>query len=200
MPDPVDALVLDLLEWIGPHPRPYAEVIEAWRTSCPRLPVWEEANARGLVLHEHREGVGAFVAVAPAGTALLARHARGSAPVPPAINLRDKLARFDDRWSPKVVAEMNDYQFKLVKLEGEFVWHRHDDTDEVFIVIDGRMAIDFRNGRVDLAPGEMCVVPKGVEHRPVAAGVCEVMLVEPRGVVNTGASGGAYTAPNDVWV
>ena len=74
MSDPVDALILDLLEWVGPRPRPYAEVIEAWRTSCPRLPVWEEANARGLLAHEHHGGVGAFVSVSPAGLALLGRH------------------------------------------------------------------------------------------------------------------------------
>ena len=74
MSDPTDALILDLLEWIGPRPKPYAEVLEAWRTSCPRLPVWEEANARGLLAHEHREGVGTFVSVSPSGLALLARH------------------------------------------------------------------------------------------------------------------------------
>ena len=114
-----------------------------------------------------------------------------------AINLREKLARFSDRWAPKVVAELNDYQFKLVKLEGEFVWHRHADTDEAFIVIDGRMAIELRDGDVELGPGEMYVVRKGVEHRPVAARECHVMLVEPRGVVNTGDAGGAYTSPVD---
>lgn len=116
------------------------------------------------------------------------------------INLRGKFERFSERWSPRVVAEMNDIQFKLAKIEGEFVWHRHDDTDEVFIVIDGRMAIEFRDGRVELAAGEMFVVPRGLEHRPVAAEECRIMLVEPRGVVNTGEAGGAYTAPNDVWV
>jgi len=114
------------------------------------------------------------------------------------INLREKLARFSDRWAPRVIAELNDYQFKLVKLEGEFVWHAHADTDEAFIVIEGRMAIELRDGRVEIGPGEMYVVPKGVEHRPVAARECHVMLVEPRGVVNTGDAGGAYTAPNDV--
>jgi mannose-6-phosphate isomerase-like protein (cupin superfamily) len=117
-----------------------------------------------------------------------------------AINLRDKFARIDAQWSPRVVAEMNDVQFKLAKIEGEFIWHRHDDTDEVFIVIDGRMAIEFRDGRVELAAGEMFVVPRGVEHRPLAGRECWIMLVEPRGVVNTGEAGGAYTAPNDVWV
>lgn len=117
-----------------------------------------------------------------------------------AINLRDKLALFSEHWSPRVVAEMNDYQFKLVKLQGEFVWHAHADTDEVFIVIHGEMTLEFRDKSVSLAAGEMYVVPRGVEHRPVAAEECCVMLVEPRGVVNTGDAGGGYTAANDVWV
>jgi len=117
-----------------------------------------------------------------------------------AINFRDKLARFSEHWSPRVIAEMNDYQFKLVKLQGEFVWHAHADTDEVFIVLDGSMALEFRDRTIPLAAGEMYVVPRGVEHRPVATQECCVMLVEPRGVVNTGESGGAYTAQNDVWV
>lgn len=117
-----------------------------------------------------------------------------------AINLLDKFSRFHEQWSPRVVAEMNDYQFKLVRIHGEFVWHRHDDTDEVFLVVEGRMAIELRDGRVELSGGEMYVVPKGVEHRPVAQEECKVLLVEPRGVVNTGDAGGARTAPNDVWV
>ena len=117
-----------------------------------------------------------------------------------AINLQDKLDRFSEHWSPRVVAEMNDYQFKLVKLKGEFVWHAHADTDEVFIVLAGAFQIELRDRTVALSAGEMYVVPKGVEHRPVAAEECSVMLVEPRGVVNTGEAGGAYTAQNDVWV
>lgn len=117
-----------------------------------------------------------------------------------AINFRDKLARFSEHWSPRVIAEMNDYQFKLVKVQGEFVWHCHADTDEVFIVLDGAMALEFRDKTVPLVAGEMYVVPRGVEHRPVAAAECCIMLVEPRGVVNTGEAGGAYTAQNDVWV
>jgi mannose-6-phosphate isomerase-like protein (cupin superfamily) len=116
------------------------------------------------------------------------------------INLRDKLGRITDHWSPRVIAEMNDYQFKLVKIHGEFVWHAHADTDEVFLVLDGAMTLEFRDGAVDLARDEMYVVPRGVEHRPVASRECCVLLVEPRGVVNTGGAGGALTAPNDVWV
>lgn len=115
------------------------------------------------------------------------------------VNLSEKLERFSEHWSPRVVAEMNDYQFKLVKIRGEFVWHDHKDTDEVFLVIRGSMGIDFRDGRVHLSEGEMYVVPKGIEHRPFAEEECHVMLIEPRGVVNTGDSGGELTAENDVW-
>ena len=117
-----------------------------------------------------------------------------------AINLSEKLSKFSDHWSPRVVAEMNDYQFKLAKLQGEFVWHSHTETDEVFIVLQGAMTLQFRDKAVPLAAGEMYVVPKGVEHRPVAPLECSVMLVEPRGIVNTGDVGGAYTTENDIWV
>jgi len=117
-----------------------------------------------------------------------------------AINFADKFGRFDERWSPRVVAEMNDYQFKLVKIQGEFVWYDDADTDEVFVVLDGNMAIQFREGCVELAAGEMFVVPKGVEHKPVADCECRVMLIEPRGIVNTGEAGGELTADNDVWI
>lgn len=108
---------------------------------------------------------------------------------------------FSDHWSPKVIAELNnEYQFKLVKLQGEFVWHNHVETDEVFIVIDGEMIIEFRDGRVELKKGEMFIVPRGVEHKPGAVAECRVMLLEPKGVVNTGATGGDLTAENDVWI
>ena len=117
-----------------------------------------------------------------------------------AINLREKLAKFSEHWSPRVIAEMNDYQFKLAKFHGQFVWHAHANTDEVFIVIDGEMTLEFRDKSVTLAAGDLYVVPKGVEHRPAASSECSVMLVEPRGVVNTGDAGGAYTAENDRWV
>ena len=116
------------------------------------------------------------------------------------INLKDKLAKFSDHWSPKVIAELNDYQFKLVKIQGEFVWHNHPDTDEVFIVIEGSMNIEFENETVQLNEGEMLVVPKGVEHKPYADSECKVMLVEPRGVVNTGDADSELTAYNDVWI
>jgi len=116
------------------------------------------------------------------------------------INLAEKLAHFSEHWSPRVVAELNDYQFKVVKLLGEFVWHTHQNTDEAFIVIDGEMEIGFRDGGVTLRAGEMFVVPKGVEHITRASGECHALIVEPRGVVNTGDAGGSLTAKNDVWV
>ena len=116
------------------------------------------------------------------------------------INFLDKFPRFSDHWAPKVIAQMNDYQFKLVKIRGEFVWHSHEDTDEVFVVLDGEMTIELRDSSVHLKAGEMFVVPKGVEHKPSAQIECKVMLVEPYGVVNTGNAGGAYTAPNNVWI
>jgi mannose-6-phosphate isomerase-like protein (cupin superfamily) len=116
------------------------------------------------------------------------------------INFKDKLDKFSEHWSPKVIAEMNDYQFKLVKIQGEFVWHNHADTDEVFIVIEGSMKIQFENETVELKEGEMLVVPKGIEHKPIAESECKVMLVEPRGVVNTGGSDSELTADNDVWI
>tara|TARA_B100000678_G_scaffold98856_1_gene82634 strand:+ start:75 stop:452 length:378 start_codon:yes stop_codon:yes gene_type:complete len=117
-----------------------------------------------------------------------------------ALNFEEKFSRFSKLWSPRVIAEMNDYQFKLVKVQGEFVWHDHPETDEVFIVINGVLDIEFRDGKVTLESGEMFVIPKGVEHRPVAKNECKMMLVEPKGVVNTGDAGGQWTAENDVWV
>lgn len=116
------------------------------------------------------------------------------------INLDKKFALFSDHFSPKIIAQMNDSQFKLVKFQGDFVWHKHDETDEVFIVLAGQMRIDFRDGQVDLKSGEMFVVPKGVEHKPIAESECKIMLVEPAGTVNTGDVGGNMTAQNDVWI
>ncbi len=117
-----------------------------------------------------------------------------------AINLTEKLGLFDEQWTPKVVAEMNDYQFKLVKIQGDFIWHDHPETDETFIVVEGELRIDFRDGAVHLGPGEMFVVPKGVEHKPYAEHEVKMMLIEPRGVLNTGDAGGDLTATNDVWI
>ncbi|MEZ5930509.1 MAG: cupin domain-containing protein [Alphaproteobacteria bacterium] len=117
-----------------------------------------------------------------------------------AINLKQKLGLFDEHWSPKVIAAMNDYQVKLVKIQGDFVWHDHPDTDETFLVIEGELRIDFRDGAVHLGPGEMAVVPKGVAHKPYAEKEVQLLLIEPKGVVNTGDAGGEMTAPNDVWL
>jgi mannose-6-phosphate isomerase-like protein (cupin superfamily) len=120
-------------------------------------------------------------------------------PTPP-INLAASFAKFQDHWAPRVVAEMNDYQFKLVKFQGDFVWHDHPHTDEVFLVLAGEMTIGFRDGDVTLRAGELFVVPKGVEHITRARNECHALIVEPRGVVNTGDAGGDLTAKNDLWV
>lgn len=118
-----------------------------------------------------------------------------------AINFTDKFSLFDEQWKPKVVAEMNDYQFKLVKIQGDFVWHDHQDTDETFIVLQGEMKIEFRDGHVDLKTGEMFVVAKGIEHKPSATNESLVMVIEPKGVVNTGeAENNALTADNNIWI
>ena len=116
------------------------------------------------------------------------------------INFRQKFGLFGEQWQPKVIAEMNDYQFKVVKLQGDFVWHDHKDSDETFIVMDGDLRIDFRDGAVHVSTGEMFVVPKGVEHKPYAEREVQLLLIEPRGVPNTGHAGGERTAPNDVWI
>ncbi|MBD3897259.1 cupin domain-containing protein [Halomonas sp. ML-15] len=116
------------------------------------------------------------------------------------INFTEKLGKFSDLWSPRVIAEMNDYQFKLVKIRGEFVWHDHKDTDEVFVVIEGSMGIEMRDRTIYLTAGEMTVIPKGVEHRPFAREECQILLIEPQGLVNTGEAGGELQAENDVWV
>ncbi len=116
------------------------------------------------------------------------------------INIFQKLGLFDEQWQPKVIAEMNDYQFKVVKLQGDFVWHEHKDTDETFIVLDGTLRIDFRDGAVEISAGEMYVVPKGIEHKPFAEKEVKLLLIEPRGVLNTGDSTNERTAQNDVWI
>ncbi len=116
------------------------------------------------------------------------------------INFRQKFGLFQEQWQPRVIAEMNDYQFKIVKLQGDFVWHNHAETDETFIVTEGELRIDFRDGSVTISPGEMFVVPKGVEHKPYAESEVRLLLIEPRGVLNTGEQGGDRTAPNDVWI
>ena len=116
------------------------------------------------------------------------------------INLAEKLAKFSDHWSPKIIAQMNDYHFKLVKLEGEFVWHDHRETDEVFIVLEGQMAVHFRDRKIILNKGEMFVIPKGVEHTTSAGQECQAMLIEKTDTINTGDAGGDKTAPVNSWI
>ena len=116
------------------------------------------------------------------------------------INLQAKLSKFSEHWSPKIIAQMNDYHFKIAKAQGEFIWHDHPETDEVFLVLNGQLAIQFRDGRVELNEGEMFVVPKGVEHKPVAENECHILLIEPAGTVNTGDVVNEKTAPNDMWI
>jgi mannose-6-phosphate isomerase-like protein (cupin superfamily) len=116
------------------------------------------------------------------------------------INLDEKFGLFSDCWRPKIIAGLNDYHLKLVKIHGDFVWHDHPETDELFLVIKGKMEIDFRDGKVAVNEGELIVVPKGTEHKPYAAEPCQVLVIEPAGTVNTGAAGGERTAPADAWI
>jgi len=109
------------------------------------------------------------------------------------ISLADKFASFTEQWQPKIVAELNGQHVKLAKLEGEFVWHQHDHEDELFLIHRGRLRMEFRDRTVELAAGDLLVVPRGVEHRPVADAECEILLFEPAGTLNTGTAGGERT-------
>lgn len=109
------------------------------------------------------------------------------------VDVAEKLGLFDDHWNPRIVAELNGQHVKLVKFQGEFVWHKHDDEDEMFFVVSGSFRMDLRDGTVDLNPGQFLVVPRGVEHRPVAEDEVCVMLFEPASTVNTGDAGGELT-------
>ncbi len=118
-----------------------------------------------------------------------------------AISFSEKFALFSEQWQPKVIAEMNDYQFKVSRLEGDFIWHQHAGTDETFIVLEGNLRIDFRDGSVNISAGEMFVVPKGKEHKPYAEKEVKLLLIEPRGLSNTGDSENTdRTAPQDIWI
>lgn len=117
-----------------------------------------------------------------------------------AINFAEKLGQIHEQWQPRVLAELNDYQIKIVRIEGDFIWHDHPETDEAFIVLEGSLRIDFRDGSVTVGPGEMFVVPKGKEHKPFAEKEVRMLLIEPRGTLNTGHEGGARTAQNDRWI
>jgi len=116
------------------------------------------------------------------------------------INLKSKLELIKDYWSPKVVAELNDYQFKLAKIKDEFIWHQHNATDEAFMVIEGNIEIELEDSTVELSEGEMFIVPKGVKHKPIARGEAHIMLIEPRDVKNTGDIENELTAKNDIWI
>jgi len=116
------------------------------------------------------------------------------------INLASKYKRIKEHWSPKVVAEMNDYQFKLAKIKNDFIWHSHEDTDETFIVIEGKICIEFEDETVELSEGEMIVVPKGKRHRPYADKEAKIMLIEPKGVRNTGDIVSDLTSDDNQWI
>jgi mannose-6-phosphate isomerase-like protein (cupin superfamily) len=115
-------------------------------------------------------------------------------PMSEAVNLREKLEQFGDHWQPRIVARINDYEVRIVKVKGEFVWHKHEETDDFFLVLQGRLTIQLRDRDVELEEGELFVVPRGVEHCPRADEEASVLLVEPRGTVNTGDAGGRLTA------
>jgi len=116
------------------------------------------------------------------------------------INLLSKYKKINKHWSPKVVAEMNDYQFKLAKIKNDFIWHSHEDTDETFIVIEGKIYIEFEDETVELSEGEMIVVPKGKKHRPYADEEAKIMLIEPKGVRNTGDIVNDLTSDDNQWI
>lgn len=117
-----------------------------------------------------------------------------------AINLSEKFDLIKNHWEPKNIAALNDYQFKLAKIEGDFIWHKHDDTDEAFIVVEGELRIDFRDGFVNLSKGEIYVVEKGVEHKPYAEKEVHLMLIEPSGTINTGETESNRTASDTDWI
>ncbi|MEX2161100.1 MAG: cupin domain-containing protein [Anaerolineales bacterium] len=118
----------------------------------------------------------------------------------PVINLQQKLGLFSEHWQPKIISQLNNYHVKLAKIQGDFVWHSHADTDELFLVVEGELRIDLRDGVITLIAGEMCVVPRGVEHKPYAANECAILMVELAGTLNTGAAGGDKTVANPEWI
>ena len=119
---------------------------------------------------------------------------------PGTINLAEKFGKFTEQWSPKVVGQLNDLHIKIAKVQGEFVWHSHADTDEFFMVHKGQLTIRYRDGEAKLGPGDIHVVPKGVEHLPVAAEECEIIMIEPAGTLNTGDAGGDRTVEAPSWI
>tara|TARA_A100001011_G_scaffold350311_1_gene389519 strand:+ start:449 stop:811 length:363 start_codon:yes stop_codon:yes gene_type:complete len=116
------------------------------------------------------------------------------------INFNEKYSKFSDYWAPKVITEMNNYQFKLAKIRGDFVWHSHEETDETFIVIKGMMEIHLRTEIIKLNSGELYVVKKGIEHKPFAEKECHIMIVEPKNISNTGNIKNKMTSKNNIWI
>ena len=116
------------------------------------------------------------------------------------VNLTKKFSLISEQWDPKVIARLNDYHLKIAKIEGEFVWHSHQETDEMFLVVDGSLEIHLRDGLLHLEQGELCVIPKGVEHKPTAGKECQILMVEPAGTLNTGDAGGDMTVEETSWI
>lgn len=121
-------------------------------------------------------------------------------PLPKKINLREKLALIDEYWTPKIVGELNGQHVKLARIKGEFTWHKHDDADELFLVVKGRLTIELRDGQAELSEGELFIVPRGVEHRPVAEEEAQILLFEPAGTINTGDTQSDLTARDGDWI
>jgi mannose-6-phosphate isomerase-like protein (cupin superfamily) len=116
------------------------------------------------------------------------------------VNLVDKFSLVQEQWDPKIIAQLNDYHIKIAKIQGEFIWHSHPETDEVFLVVDGKLIIHLRDGELNLKPGELCVIPRGVEHKPAADKECQILMVEPAGTMNTGDAGGERTIEEIDWI
>ena len=116
------------------------------------------------------------------------------------IDLKEKLSKITDHWSPKIIAEFNNFHIKLAKIEKDFIWHKHDETDELFMVLNGNMKILFKDGEVDLAEGEIYIVPKDIEHKPIAEEECSILLIELEGTLNTGDKRTEFTKYNLDWI
>jgi mannose-6-phosphate isomerase-like protein (cupin superfamily) len=116
------------------------------------------------------------------------------------VNLTDKFELIEGQWDPKIIARLNDYHLKIAKIQGEFVWHSHPETDEMFLVICGSLTIHLRDGDLHLKPGELCVIPCGVEHKPAAEKESQILMVEPAGTLNTGDAGGERTIRDTDWI
>lgn len=116
------------------------------------------------------------------------------------VNFEEKFSKFSEQRSHKIIAQMNDYHFKIVRFQGDFIWHQHPETDEVFNVIEGNLRIDLRDKSLHLTKGEMIVIPKGIEHKPHADNECKVLLIEPAETLNTGNAGGPLTNTNLEWI